>query len=125
MSAPAGNGTTDEIAIEVDGDDSPLSPASPEVVPLQRWDDLERSYRLNHNLMHKFIPNFSLEGPSSSSSSARVVTAYRTNQIVLIILLTRIGTTLQPHELYEGSRGVGAPTNLGLGKRFWRISFHT
>ena len=28
-----------KVAIEVDGDDSPLSPAFPEVVPLPRWDD--------------------------------------------------------------------------------------
>ena len=49
------DGETDKVAIEVDDDDSPLSPASPEVVPLPRWDDLGWTYRLNHNLMHKFI----------------------------------------------------------------------
>jgi len=38
MSAPASKGATDEVAIEVDGDDSPLSSASPEVVRLPRWD---------------------------------------------------------------------------------------
>ena len=35
MSAPAGNGATDEVAIEVDGN-SPLLPAFQEVVPLPR-----------------------------------------------------------------------------------------
>ena len=52
MSAPAGNDATVEVAINVDGDDSPLSSASPEVVRLPRWDDLGRSYTLNSNLMH-------------------------------------------------------------------------
>ena len=72
MSAPVGNGATDIVAAEVGGDDSPLSSASP------RWDDLGRSYTLNHNLVHKFIPNFSFKGTvtrprsSSSSSSSRV-----------------------------------------------------
>ena len=61
-SAPAGNGATDEVAIEVGGDDSPLSSASPEVVRLTGWDDLGRSYTLNYNLVHKFIPSFSFKG---------------------------------------------------------------
>ena len=78
MSAPAGNGATDEVVIEVGGDDSPLSSASPEVVRLPKWDDLGRSYTLNHNLVHKIIPNFSFKGTvarprsSSSPSSSRV-----------------------------------------------------
>ena len=40
MSAPADNGATDIVDIEVGGDDSPRSSASPEVVRLPRWDDL-------------------------------------------------------------------------------------
>ena len=78
MSSPAGNDATDIVAIEVGGDDSPLSSASPEVVRLPKWGDLGRSYTLNHNLVHKFIPNFSFKGTvtrprsSSSSSSSRV-----------------------------------------------------
>ena len=56
--------------------DSAMS--SPEVVRLPRWDKLGRSYTLNHNLVHKFIPSFSFKGTvtkprsSSSSSSSRV-----------------------------------------------------
>jgi hypothetical protein len=50
MSSPAGNDATDIFAIEVDGDDPLLSSASPEVVRLPLWDDLERSYNLNCNL---------------------------------------------------------------------------
>ena len=78
MSAPADNGATDIVDTEVGGDDSPLSSASPVVVRLPRWDDLGRSYDEYHNLMHKFIPNFSFKGTvtrprsSSSSSSSRV-----------------------------------------------------
>jgi hypothetical protein len=55
-----GNDATDIVAIEVDGDDSPLSSASPEVVRLPLWDDLGWSYNLNCNLLHKFIPSFDL-----------------------------------------------------------------
>ena len=55
--APCPLGATDIVDTEVGGDDSPLSSASPEVVRLPRWDDLGRSYTLNHNLGHKFIPN--------------------------------------------------------------------
>ena len=79
MSSPAGNDATDIVAIDVDGDDSPLSSASPEVVRLPLWDDLGRSYNLNCNLLHKFIPSFGLKGTgtkprsSSSSSSSRVM----------------------------------------------------
>jgi hypothetical protein len=62
MSARADNGATDIVDIEVGGDDSPRSSASPEVVRLPRWDDLGRSYTLNHNLVHKFIPNISFKG---------------------------------------------------------------
>ena len=78
MSAPADNGATDIVDIEVGGDDSPRSSVSPEVVRLPRWDDLGRSYTLNHNLVHQFIPNFSFKGTvtkprsSASSSSSRV-----------------------------------------------------
>ena len=78
MSTPADNGATDIVAIEVGGDDSPLSSASPEVIRLPRWDDLGRSYALRRNLVHKFIPSFSFKGTvtrprsSSSSSSSRV-----------------------------------------------------
>jgi hypothetical protein len=78
MSAPACNGATGIVDTEVGGDDSPLSSASPEVVRLPQWDDLGRSYTLDSNLMHKFIPNFSFKGTvtrprsSSSSSSSRV-----------------------------------------------------
>ena len=77
ISAPADSGATDMVDIEVGGDDSPRS-ASPEVIRLPRWDDLGRSYTLNHNLVHKFIPNFSFKGTatrprsSSSTSSSRV-----------------------------------------------------
>ncbi len=60
-------------SIEVDGDDSPLSSASPEVVHLPRWDDLGRFNSLNCNLLHEFIQSFSFKGtltkPRSSSSS--------------------------------------------------------
>jgi hypothetical protein len=76
MSSPAGNDATDIVAIDVDGDDSPLSSASPEVVRLPLWDDLGRSYNLNCNLLHKFIPNFGLKGTGTkprSSSSSRVM----------------------------------------------------
>ena len=79
MSAPAGNDATVEVAIDVDGDDSPLSSASPEVVRLPRWDDLGRSYTLEFNLMHKHVLSFSFKGTvtkprsSSSSSSSRVM----------------------------------------------------
>jgi hypothetical protein len=78
MSSPEGNDATVKVAIDVNGDDSPLSSASPEVVRLPRWDDLERSYTLNCNLVHQFIPNFSFKGTvtkprsSSSLSSSRV-----------------------------------------------------
>ena len=78
MSTPADNGATDIVAIEVGGDDSPLSSASPDVIRLPRWDDLGRSYALRRNLVHKFIPSFSFKGTvtrprsSSSSSSSRV-----------------------------------------------------
>jgi len=66
-----------EVAIEVDGDDSPLPPASLEVVPsrLRAILQAERQPELNH----KLIPSFSFKGtvtkprPSSSSSSTRVV----------------------------------------------------
>jgi uncharacterized protein (DUF934 family) len=67
MSASAGNGSTDKVAIEVDGDDSPLSSASPEVVRLPRWDDFGRSYSLNHNLKHKFSFKGTVTNPRSSS----------------------------------------------------------
>ena len=85
MSALADNGATDIVDIEVGGDDAPRSSASPEVVQLPRWDDLGRSYTLNHNLVHQFIPNFSFKGTvtrprssSSSSSSYRPCRAYHT-----------------------------------------------
>ena len=42
ISSPAGNDATDIVAFEVDGDDSPLSSAPPEVVRLPLWDDLGR-----------------------------------------------------------------------------------
>jgi len=65
--------------IVVNGDDSPLSSASPEVVRLPRWDDLGWSYSLNCNLLHKLILSFSFKGtvikPSSSSSSFRACRA--------------------------------------------------
>ncbi len=74
MSSPAGNDATDIVAIEVDGDDSSLSSASPEVVRLPRWDDLGRSYNLNWKLLHKFTPSFGFKGtgtkPRSSSFSS-------------------------------------------------------
>ena len=71
----------DNEADEVNGEESSLSPASPEIVQRPRWDDLGKSYDLNHNLMHKFIPSFSFKATvtkprsssSSSSSSSRVV----------------------------------------------------
>ena len=51
MSTPAENGATDMVDIEVGGDDSPLSSASPEAIRLPRWDDLsplgDRSDNLN------------------------------------------------------------------------------
>ena len=62
-----------EVAIEVDGDDSPA------VFLLPLWDDLGRSYNLNFNLLHKFIPSFGFKETgtkprsSSSSSSSRVM----------------------------------------------------
>jgi len=76
MSSRAGNDATDIVAIEVDGDDSLLSSASPEVVRLPLWDDLGRFYNLNCHLLHKFIPSFDLKGTGTkprSSSSSRVM----------------------------------------------------
>ena len=75
ISAPVGNDATGEVADDADGE---LSPASPEIVQRPRWDDLGKSYNLNHNLMHKFIPSFSFKATvtkprSYSSSSSRVV----------------------------------------------------
>ena len=70
ISAPVGNDATGEVADDADGE---LSPASPEIVQRPRWDDLGKSYDLNHNLMHKFIPSFSFKPRSSSSYSSRVV----------------------------------------------------
>ena len=77
-SAPGGNDATEEVADDADGDESSLSPASPEITQRPRWDDLGKSYGLNHNLMHKSIPSFSFKATvakprSSSSSSSRVV----------------------------------------------------
>ena len=67
---------TDEAAIDADGEDSSLLPVSPGVIRLPRWEDLGKSYALNHNLMHKFIPSFSFKGtvtkPRSSSYSSSV-----------------------------------------------------
>jgi hypothetical protein len=75
MSAFAGNGASDKVVIEVDGDDSQLSSASPEVVRLPRWDDLGRSYLLNSNF--SFKGTVTKPRSSSSSSSARVVIPYQ------------------------------------------------
>ena len=77
-SSPGGNDATDEVAEDADGDESSLSPASPEFTQRPRWDDLGKSYDLNCNLMHKSIPSFSFKATvtkprSSSSSSSRVV----------------------------------------------------
>jgi len=80
------DGETDKVAIEVDDDDSPLSPASPEVVPLPRWDDLGWTYRLNLLVLRP-------------GRALRYGTAH-TNQVMLTIPLTRIGVIMQPHELY-------------------------
>ena len=61
MSSPAGNDATDIVAFEVEHPQRSL------------WDDLGRSYNLNCNVLHKFIPSFGLKGtgtkPSSSSPS--------------------------------------------------------
>ena len=126
MSAPAGNGTTDEVVIEVGGDDSPLSSASPEVVRLPRWDDLGRSYTLNHNLVHKFIPTFSFKGTvtrprsSSSLSSSRVMIPCLSSA-ALQDGSYQPGRAYHrgspPHELRGGSRDDGAPSNWRLVTR--------
>jgi hypothetical protein len=135
MSAPAGNGATDKVVIEVDGDDSPLSSASPGVVRLPRWDDLGRSYSLNSNLMHKFIPSFSFRGTvTKPRSSSRVVIPCLSSAAI------RDGS-YQPGNAYHsthedrrdfaaaralwGTRDDGSPTNLGLVERFWLISSPT
>ena len=115
MSAPADNGATDIVDIEVGGDDSPLSSASPKVVRLPRWDDLGRSYTLNHNLEHKFIPNFSFKGTvtrsrsSSSSSSSRALRSYQPGRAYHTTHGDRLNHL--PHELRGGSRDDGAPYN--------------
>ena len=49
-SAPIGNEATNEVADDADGEESSLSPASPEIVQRPRWDNLWKSYGLNHNL---------------------------------------------------------------------------
>ena len=73
-SSPGGNDATDEVAEDADGDESSLSPASPEFTQRPRWDDLGKSYDLSCNLMHKSIPSFSFKAtvtkPRSSSSSS-------------------------------------------------------
>ena len=125
MSTPTGNGATDMVDIEVGGDDSSLSSASPEVVRLPRWDDLGRSYALNHNLVHMFIPSFSFKGtvtrPRSSSPGSRYracrALRSRTAHIKPVEHITQlmgIGSTSPPHELRGGSRDDGAPSNLRL-----------
>jgi hypothetical protein len=130
MSAPADNGATDEVAVEVDGDDLPLSSASPEVVRLPRWDDLGRSYTLNHNLVHKFIPNFSFKGTvtrprSSSSSSISRVTIPCLSSAALQDGSYRPGRayhTTHGDRLSGGSRDDGSPSNLRLVKEPCPIS---
>ena len=97
MSAPAGNGASDIVDIEVDGDDSPLSSASPEVVRLPRWDDLGRSYTLNHNLVHKFIPNFS----------------FKRAQIIIILIL------LPGHDTVPVERGRLISTRSSVPHNSW------
>ena len=95
MSTPA---ATDIVDIEVGGDDSPLSSASPEVVRLPRWDDLGRSHALNSNLVHKFIPSFSFKGtvtrPRSSSSLQQQLDSSRAND-------ERIGQSLRQRQWTE------------------------
>jgi len=126
MSAPADN----EVAVEVDGDDLPLSSASPEVVRLPRWDDLGRSYTLNHNLVHKFITNFSFKGTvtrptSSSSSSISRVTIPCLSSAALQDGSYRPGRayhTTHGDRLSGGSRDDGSPSNLQLVKEPCPIS---
>ena len=75
-SSPGGNDATDDVAEDADGDESSLSPASPEFTQRPRWDDLGKSYDLSCNLMHKSIPSFSFKATVTkprSSSSSRVV----------------------------------------------------
>ena len=113
MSAPADNGATDIVDTEVGGDDSPLSSASPEVVRLPRWDDLGRSYTLNHNLVHKFIPNFSFKGTVHHHPNPPTGSRYRACRALRSRIdtaqLMGIGSALPPHELRGGSRDDWAP----------------
>ena len=76
MSAPAGNDATGIVAIEIDGDDSPLSSASPEVVRLPRWDDPGRSYNLELQPVAQVHPELRFQG---NSHQAQI--------IILLILL--------------------------------------
>ena len=127
------------------GEESSLSPASPEITLRPRWDDLGKSYDLNHNLMHKFIPSFSFKATatkprSSSSSSSWVVIPclgcdpppppphprmVRINQVSPTTPLTRIGATSEQLERHGGSRDDGACSNWPLGRRSFMSSFLT
>ena len=67
-----------EGSIVVD-DDSPLTTASGDVFRQLPWDDLGRSFNLDHNLMHARVLSFSFKGSTrsrSSSSPARATTPY-------------------------------------------------
>ena len=114
-SAPIGNEATNDVADDADGEESSLSPASPEIVQRPRCNDHVKSYYLNHNQMHKSIPSFSFKATvtkprssSSSSSSSRV----RINQVAPTIPLTRIGATSERLGRY-GDRGTMEPAATG------------
>ena len=124
-SAHAGNDATDEVAINADGEESSMSSASPEIVQRPRWDDQGKSYDLNHNLMHKSTPSFSLKATvnkprsSSSSSSSRVV-------ISCLLSAALQNGSYQPGRTYHssarlpsgasvmGDRGTMEPAAIGL-----------
>ena len=121
MSALADNGATDIVDIEVGGDDSPRSLASPEVMT-PRMGRPRAIYTLNHNLVHSSSRTSASRERSPSpdhhhphpppGSRYRACRALRSrtahiNPVERTIQLMGIGSTSPPHELRGGSRDDG------------------
>ena len=133
MSAPAGNGATAEVIIEVGGDDSPLSSAYSEVIRLPRWDDLGRSYTWCISSSRTSASRERSPGPDHHHPHPPPGSRYRTcralrsrtahiNPVERTTQLMGIGSTSPPHELRGGSRDDRAPSNLRLVKGPYPIS---
>ena len=135
MSAPAGNGATDIVAIEVGGDDSPLTSVSQRSTHRCHQyptPTMGRSRAMYTSSSRTSASRERSPGPDHHShpppgSRYRACRALRSrmahiNPVEHTIQLMRIGSTSSPHERRGGSRDDGAASNLRLVKRPCPIS---